>query len=349
MDWSEIYRTYYAGWDETGAKEDYKAKGNDLATLQRERGVPATGDIGSSADQQLIQEIVGIINEYESKLSTLGVPALTDAEMESFLQKAIEQVKPYYDKKKAEIEAGIKEGRVRSMEDLLVEMREVRADIEGELARFDIEQAETEEDLVRTLADITSTKEENLEAKTADWRDRIRAAKTGQVQTGVLTSGIGQQRIRELLEREETEKEAITRRAGVATAEEEAGAKYDIERITLARESAQRERVRRLGTPEEEQQTEAGALGELGYTGMGELPSAAEIERARAERNITTYRPEALTDITEEEKKAIESRKLTLQQETLAQREAAESAERKKIEADIAKKKREAAMYGYAL
>ncbi|HUV71649.1 MAG TPA: hypothetical protein VMW25_01435 [Clostridia bacterium] len=117
----------------------------------------------------------------------------------------------------------------------------------------------------------------------------------------------------------------------------------------MARESAQRERVRRLGTPEEEQRTEAEALAELGYTGVGELPSAAEIERARAEKNITTYRPEALTDIAEEEKKAIESRKLTLQSEVLAQREAEEAAQRKIIEADIAKKRREAALYGYAL
>ena len=347
---TDLIRAGYGGyeaWDETGALKNFQETGGqskwDPSVAER---LGLGLNLSEASIQQITNEIIDVINEYEDKLSTLGVPSLTDAEMETFLQKAIEQVKPYYDKKKAEIEAGIKEGRVRSMEDLLVEMREIRADISDELQRFDIEQSKTEDDLVNTLADITSSKEEGLESKRVEWRDRIRTTQTGQVQTGVFTSGIGQRKIRELLEKKEMEKGEIVRRAGTATTQAETSAQYSIDKITLAREGAQRERVRKLGTAEEEAGTEEKALGELGYTGIGDVPSVAEIERARADRNISVYRPEALTDITEESKRAIESRKLTLQQETLAQRQTQEEAERKKIQAEIAKKQREAARYG---
>jgi hypothetical protein len=80
---------------------------------------------------------------------------------------------------------------------------------------------------------------------------------------------------------------------------------------------------------------------------MGNIPSETELARQRAERNITVYRPEALTDIEEERSKGIESRKLTLQQEEIAARERREAAERQKIMTERAKKYAELSRYGY--
>jgi len=334
----------YEGWGEAEALANYKATGGSGKwdpSIASKLGLELTANKDS-----LLNEIINVVNGYEDQIANLGVPALTDEEMETFLQKAIDQVSPYYEKKKAEIEAGIKEGKVQSTEDLLVQMREIRADIEDQLSQFDISKAQTDEELTNTLADITSSKEENIEAKRTDWRDRIRSTKETQVKSGTLTSGVGKERVGELLGQQQTEEATIERRAGTDITQAETSAKYDLENITLARESAQRERVRKLGTPEEESSTQGKALAELGYTGIDELPATAEIDRARTERNITTYRPGALTDITEEQKRAEESRKLTLQSEELVQRREKELSQRKKIESEIAKKQREVSLYG---
>jgi len=334
----------YEGWSDASASEDFRATGGqgkwDPSVASR-LGLDLTAD----ASENLVQEIINVINGYEDQLANLGVPALTDTEMDAFLQKAIEQVKPYYEKKRTEIEAGIKEGKVQSAEELLIEMREVRTNIEEQLAKFDLSKAQTEDELANTLAEITAGKEESLEQKTLDWRDRIKVSKEGQVKTGVLTSGIGRKDVAELTERGEIEKANVERAAATREKAVETRAEYSIESIKLAREGAQRERVRRLGTAEEEAATEASALGTLGYDEAGDLPSTAELAQSRAERNISVYKPEALTDLTEEEKRAIESRKLTLQEETLAQKKEKELAQRRKIEASVAKKQRELSLY----
>jgi len=291
------------------------------------------------AEDQLKREISDIVTELDAKLSDVRL-GLTDEERDAFLAKAIEQVKPYYDKKRAEIEKGISTGKIRSAEDVLASIRTVREDTENLLAKYDIDRAETEEELVNTLADITATKEETLDTKKAEWTERIRSVKMGQVQTGVLTSGIGRGRIGELLERQTAEREAIERRAGAVETKAQTGAKYDLQRVALARKAAEQERVRRIGTAGQEAATIQEALGTAGLTGLGELPSLAEMARRRGVEPTTIYRPEALTELTEEQRRAEESRRMELEAEEKGLRATEYEALKKKTLADMAGKYR---------
>jgi len=284
-------------------------------------------DIGS-AEEQLQREISDIVTELDAKLSDVRL-GLTDEERDEFLRKAIEEVKPYYDKKRAEIEKGI---------------RTVREDTENLLAKYDVDRAETEEELVNTLADITATKEETLDAKKAEWTERIRNVKMGQVQTGVLTSGIGRQRVGELLAREAAEKQAIERRAGAAETRAQTGAKYDLQRVALARKAAEQERIRKIGTPEQEAATTQAALGTVGLAGMEQLPSLAEMARRRGAEPTTIYKPEALTALTEEQRRAEESRRMEFEAEEKALRAQEYDILKRKTLSDLAKKYRPTAL-----
>ncbi|MDD5501503.1 MAG: hypothetical protein PHH57_07500 [Candidatus Omnitrophica bacterium] len=295
------------------------------------------------AENALTREITSIINDLDAKLSDVRL-GLTDAERDQFLQKAIEQVQPYYDKKKAEIEKGIQTGKIRSAEDVLATIRDVGQETENLLAKYDIDKAETEEDLVNTLADITATKEESLETKKAEWAERIRQTKMGQVQTGVLTSGIGQQQVGELLRREQAERAAIERRAATAETTAQTAAKYDLERVALARKAAEEERIRKIGTPEQEAATTQEALRTAGLGSLGQLPSLAELARRRGEEPITTYRPEALTELAEEQKRAVESRRMELEAEEKAIRAQEYETLKKKTLSDLAKTHGQTAM-----
>jgi len=71
------------------------------------------------------QEIIDQIVELDRELATLGSVGLTQAEKDAFLQKAIDRVSGYYDNKVAEIEAGVREGKLRTAEDVLMYTREV--------------------------------------------------------------------------------------------------------------------------------------------------------------------------------------------------------------------------------
>ena len=288
------------------------------------------------ADEQLKKEISDIVTELDAKLSDTRL-GLTDEERDAFLAKAIEQVKPYYDKKRGEIEKGISTGKIRDAEDVLASIRTVREDTESLLSKYDIDRAETEEELVNTLSDITATKDESLDAKKAEWTERIRNVKMGQVQTGTLTSGIGRGRVGELLGRETAEKEAIERRAGAAETETQTAAKYDLQKIALARKSAEQERVRKIGAPGQEAATTQAALGTAGLAGMGELPSLAEMARRRGAEPTTIYRPEALTELTEEQRRAGEAQAMEFETEEKAIRASEYDILKKKTLADLAK------------
>ena len=289
------------------------------------------------ADEQLKREISDIVTELDAKLSDTRL-GLTDKERDDFLAKAIEQVKPYYDKKRGEIEKGISTGKIRDAEDVLASIRTVREDTENLLFKYDIDRAETEEDLVNTLADITSTKEETLDAKKSEWTERIRNVKMGQVQTGTLTSGIGRGRVGELLGRETAERETIERRAGTAELETETRAKYDLQKVALARKAAEQERVRRIGTAGQEATTTQAALGTTGLAGLGELPSLAELARRRGAEPITIERPEALTELTEEQRRAGEAQAMEFETEEKAIRAQEYDILKKKTLSDLAKR-----------
>ncbi len=173
------------GGPEGITKGSYKAQ--DLTQSQRQwlweqfghSGEAPVGYGGESTEEQksdpvkaaedLENELTDILIELDEKLSAIPLH-ITDEEREAFLQSAIEQITPYYDKKKLEIEAGIKEGKIRTAEDVLTEIRAVREESTVLLEKWDIEKAETEEDFINTISDITATKDEDIAAKREDWR-----------------------------------------------------------------------------------------------------------------------------------------------------------------------------------
>jgi len=305
------------------------------------------GRWGSTEDQsdKLVDEISNAVIELEDQLNNIPGVSLSQEEMDTFLQKAIDQVTPYYDTKKAEIETGIKEGKTQVAEDVLTDIRRIRDEVRTNLQSLDINQAETEEDFINTLADITASKEEDVASKRFEWGERIKVAKQGQVESGILTSGIGRKEVGNLESRQQAEQQAVERSAGVKETSLQTGQKFDLERIALARQAVAQQRERQLGTASQEASTTTGALGTLGMTDINQLPSETELARQRAERNVQVYRPSALTDLGEEKSRSIESRKLTLQGEELAAKQQQEQAQRNKIYSDISKKKTQLSTY----
>ncbi|KXB08712.1 hypothetical protein AKJ59_00590 [candidate division MSBL1 archaeon SCGC-AAA385M02] len=390
----------YEGWGETEALADFRATGGvgkkDPSVAMRLYPNEVSPELSTAA---LEEEIANIVIELDEKLSEIPI-VLTDEEKEQFLQDAIDQITPYYDEKKEEIEAGIKEGEIRTAEDILSEIRKVRQDTEQQLKKYKVWEAETEEEFVNTMADITATEEEDLEMKRADWRDRVRETRRGQIETGVLTSGIGRKRIGEMQERKRMETGAIQRRAGQARTEAETAKKYDVKKITLAREAAKSEAERLIGTEKEQRQTIAKMAEQMGlkmgppeqqapeylempedigehpgYARMDEtqptteqvpwvkrkgpaslqapyevsrgelygldwLPSEAAIQARRGAFGGTIYKPGALTELARERKEAIESRRGELETQEEAIRKQKRKQLKKKILADLAKKKK---------
>jgi hypothetical protein len=138
----------------------------------------------------LVDKTANEIIKLEDKLANIPGVSLSQKELDAFLSKAIDQVTPYYNKKRTEIETGIKEGKIRAAEDILTDIRRIQEEIGTTLKKFDIDQAQTEEEFVNTLADITASKDEDIATKRYVWGERIKESKQKQVQTGMLTSGI---------------------------------------------------------------------------------------------------------------------------------------------------------------
>jgi hypothetical protein len=319
----------WTAWGKTEALANAKA----LGVTQRE----SSGNITQDAINALNDSVANTINSLYEKLNAIGLPSLTDAEIETFLNKAIEQVTPYYETKQAEIEKGIKEGTIQNMEDILTNIRTVESDTQTLLAKYDIETAKDEEELANKLADITATKDEDLATKKYEWENKINDVKSGQITSDTLTSGIGMKKIQDLLSRQNAEQATVARKAGVQETTANTTTKYDLQTISLARQAAERDRINKIGTDEELAATESSALSTLGYDDMSQLPSNAAIALRRAEANTKVYDPTDLTTLAEQKKQAIESRKLTLQNEELAAREAKYNAEKQSILADISK------------
>lgn len=280
-------------------------------------GGSSTTSLSAQADSGLKDTIANIIIDLETQLDQIPGIVLTEEEKNNFLQQAISEIAPYYDKKRAEIEDSINKGKIQSAEDVLVAIRDVSEKVADTLKKYDIEQAQTEEEFVNTLADITATEGENLDTLRYNWKERIKGVKQGQVEKGTLTSGIGQKEIADLLARQGTEETTLARRAETARTTTQTAYKYNLQNIAAAREAIQKEKARYLGTPEQQAATTQAALGRAGISSLAELPSEAEIARRRGEEPFTLYRPESLTELEEERKRATESRKLALQQEEL--------------------------------
>ena len=327
---SQVQSILKQAWDQSQYGAD---EGKVNSILQGMRGSSSNGGssnqdyLRNQSAEKLKDEIANTISDLESQLNNIPGVSLSQAEMDNFLQKAINQVTPYYDKKKAEIEKGIKEGKIRTAEDLLYNIQAVKQDTENLLAKYDIRQAQNSEELANTLADITSRKGEDLALSRNLWTERLNTAKTNQVQSGILTSGIGKKVISNLLGRRDLEQQAIERRAASAETGARTTYKYNLEDIQQARKAVEEARNRKIGTPDQTLSTVNQLRGTLGYnpatssndlfTGM---PSREEELRLRAERNQPVYSPTALTNLGEEKMKAIESRKLNLQGDELAVR-----------------------------
>ena len=112
-----------------------------------------------------------------------------------------------------------------------------------------------------------------------------------------------------------------------------------MERIALARESSAKERIRKIGTTEEEAATTAGALGTTGYEDLDALPSEEELARQRAERDTTIYSPTALTELGQRRFEAKESRARELETTEIGVKEQEYQANIKKYLAEQAGKR----------
>jgi len=327
--------------------KELKAQGKELSTSKSFAKVYE--EYKKHPITKIVSSITNEIVALDRELDKLGPLSLTDAEKEAFLQKAIEQVTPYYNRKTAEIEAGIKEGKIRSAEDLLISIRDVDQEVKSTLAGLDIRQAETEEDFLNRITDITATRDEDVATKREEWRLRLENTKMGQIQSGIFTSGIGTKKREDIERLREMELSTVQRRTQAEQTAAETARKYDLEQIKLARETAQKERATKIGTPEQTAVAET-ARTELGLQPGQELGSKAEIEYARSQpgRNISVYKPEVLTDLEEERRKAVESRKIELQTGELGIKEQQEKLARQKIEAERARKYAELSSYrGY--
>lgn len=331
----------YGGWYDNpanGRNMRYwgtDANGNPIWT----NGEEPTVDSGmiQKSDAMLEQELASQLIDLDVRLSNLQV-SLTDQEKDMYLQKAMEQVKPYYEAKRAEIQAGIKEGKIRTAEDLLMTMREVAQESEVELSKLDATKAQTEEEFVNTLAEMTRQEGYDAETNRLNWMERIDTEKQKQVESDMLTSGIGKMEVDKLKQRQALEQGNIEGQYAAKQTALETDKKYDLERIALARKAQEQKRMRIVGSPTEEAATKT-ALAQTAGLDENNLISEVEMARRRAERGITpVYNSGALNDLNEEEKRAIESRKLALQDDELSVRKQTAYSEAARAKAEATKK-----------
>lgn len=308
---------------------------------QYNRGLSGEPDQQKAAKQKLINDITKIINDLEDKLATLPNVVLSQAELDAFLQKAIAEIKPWYEQRLTEVQAGIKEGQIRNAEDMLKFMRNTEAEISKLLAKYDIDQAKTEEDFINQMADITASRDEDIALKRDDWRMRLEDARLGQTKTGILTSGVGQKRLEDLKARQEMEEQNLLRQYGSQQTKVEIAKKYDLQNIQLARQQAEAERLNKIGTPEQQEVARAQLRQTLGIAEGQAEPSDLEMAQRRASNDITVYKPEELNRLAEERAIREESRfgemRVNEEEQLRLQREE----QRRYLEAEKAKKQRE--------
>lgn len=338
----------YAGWNDSASiLADYKSTGGSGKTGPNSPPVGSRPSSGSStgssglnaqAELDLLNQVARQVIALEDQYANLPGISLTNEEMDTFLQKAIDQVTPYYEQRRKEIESGIKEGKIRTAEDLLINLREADLQIATELKGFDIDQAETEEEFVNTLANVTAKEGEDLELNRLQWMRRVDEARSSQVESGTLTSGIGREQISNLQAERDLFRQSIERSAQFSKDSLERGKKYDLQRIQIARENAEKKRLMTIGTQEDFINKQSQLARDAGIN-----PNASNLDilRARSERNVSVANPEDLTQLEEQRSQGIESRKLSLQQEELDARNIQREAEEKRIASELAKKQRE--------
>lgn len=318
---------------------ELKAKGKTLSTSKEFAKIDK--ELKSHPIHNIVSTIQKEIVALDRQLDQLGALGLTDTEKQAFLDKAIEQVQPYYDRKTSEIQQGIDEGRIRTAEDNLLLIREVEQETKNALEQFDLNTAQTEEEFLNRLGFITAGADEDVAFKTEEWRQRLESLRFSQIQSGVFSSGIGEKKRLEQERLKQMELDSINRQEQEALTQAETSKEYNLENIRLAREAAQNKRERLIGAPQQTDAMKSEALTRLGYSDMGQLPSETEIMELRNSRGISPIFSggvEKLNDLEAERRKALEGRSQELQQNELAVREQQAEAERKRILAQRAEK-----------
>lgn len=228
--------------------EKYKIIDNGNGSRRVQKLNPTAGDIksgqafGGNTKQILVNEISKQLIELEDRLGQIPNVTFTTEELDAFMNKAIAEITPYYDKKKEEIEKGIKEGKIQTAEDTLALIERVKMDVQNNFAKYDIDQAQTEEEFINRLADITASSNEATDTKRFEWKQRLQDARIGQVQKNIFTSGVGQKQITDLETRKQQELKAIERQTGQALTETNTTKKFSLDRIALARQAITDER-----------------------------------------------------------------------------------------------------------
>jgi hypothetical protein len=333
------------GYSKTQAAKNLGISREELASRAKKAGFSDTesyydsiGGVSAPIIEAISKEMVALDRQIDELTPYLS---LTDEEKQAFLNKAIEQITPYYDRKTKELEASLKEGKVRTAEDILGNIKTIDEETKAELANYDLRTAQTEEDFLNRLADITSTKNEDIAVKREDYRQRIETLKANQVQSGTLTSGIGAKKRAEQERLKQMEEAIVARKAETDTTAITAAKTQTIEQYQLARKAAEEQRVRKIGTPSEVASTQAQALQTAGLTDINQLKSPEELQRLRAERGINpSYDNTAIPDLQGERQKAGVATQQELQADELARREQTYGLQRDKITAERAEKAR---------
>ena len=265
--------------------------------------------------------------------------SLSAEEKQAFLDKALQEITPYYDRKTAELNASLQAGKVRTAEDILNYIRTTEEETTSLLSKYNLESAQNEEEFINRIADITSTKGEDIAAKTEDYRQRMEILKFDQIQKGVLTSGIGAKTRAEQDAQKQMQLSQIERGAQAQTTTAETTQKYNIEQIQLARQAAEQARVRAIGTPAEVDYTKQQAMQTAGITDPTQLKSPQELARLRAESGVVSETDASkLTELEAEKLRAREATAQELQAGELGIKEAQYGMTRDQILAERAKK-----------
>jgi hypothetical protein len=317
----------------------------------RKAGFKNTEDYWNSIggeEAPLRQEITKQIVELDKQLDELTpYLSLSDEEKQTFLDKAVQEITPYYDEQKKRIEEGLQAGKVQTAEDILLNIREIEDTTKQVLAKYDLSQAETEEDFINRISDITATSEEDLTLKREDYKQRIENLKLEQIQTGTLTSGIGAKKVSEQERLKNLEEQILNRQKESDITAAETAKKYSLESIRLARQTAEQDRIRSIGTPTEVETLKQKELENAGLTDMSQLESEQAIKAKRAESGVTPISDKyALQNLEAEKLKAKESTAQELQADELAIKEQEYGLTREQILAEQAKKRAQLAAYG---
>lgn len=329
----------------------YVVRDNGNGTRRVEERTPSPNDVrsgnvyGGNTKQILVNEISNQMIELEDKLAKIPNVTFSQQELDAFMQKAIAEITPYYEKKKLEIEKGIKEGKVRTAEDTLALISRVKMDVKNSFAKYDIDEVETEEEFVQKLAEITSSSTEAIETKTYEWTQRLDDAKLGLEKSGISSSGIGMKKIADLKARKEMEQAAIERRTEQAKAEQETVKKFSLDRVAIARKAITDDRLRRIGDPVATGQLESGAKGEIGLGADEEIGSEADIAYRRQQRDTKMYDPTALDALDENKRTAQETTFTDIKQSEEDARQSEYESQRKAIQSQISKKQMELNSY----